>query len=89
MKDEYDIEIIAAAVSRYQVISGWDYAIHKPKPTRRLAPAGSVYFLKIGKNTENFVKNVWMQNISDGEENRADGFGLAALGTWLNNGGEA
>jgi CRISPR-associated protein Cmr3 len=89
LKNEYDIEIIAAAVPRYQVVSGWDYAIHKPKPIRRLVPAGSVYFLKIGKNIEGFIDAVWMQNISDEEQNRLDGFGLAALGTWSNNGGEA
>jgi CRISPR-associated protein Cmr3 len=87
--EQYGVEIIAAAVPRYQVVSGWDYKSNENKPTRRLAPAGSVYFLKINKDVKNFAESVWMQNISDGEQNRADGFGLAVLGTWSNNGGAA
>ena len=82
LKAEYDLEIIAAAVPRYQVVSGWDYKLNKPKPTRRLVPAGSVYFLKIGKDIQNFIDTVWMYNISDGDQNRLDGFGLAVLGSW-------
>lgn len=78
-------EIKAAAVPRYQTVSGWDYKKRKPKATRRLAPAGSVYFLALkGGRDEilNFVEAVWMHNISDGEQKRKDGFGLAVLGTW-------
>lgn len=84
----------AAAVNRYQTVSGWDYA-HvnptnqrrgRPKPTRRLAPAGSVYFLKLdGKDDsaiDSFINAVWMHNISDAPQDRLDGFGLAVLGVW-------
>ena len=39
--------IVAAAVPRYQTASGWDYKERHPKPTRRLAPAGSVYFVTL------------------------------------------
>lgn len=93
LREQYGAEVIAAAVPRYQVVSGWNYKENVNKPTRRLVPAGSVYFLKIGKDTKKFVDEVWMQNISDDDENatnqnRLDGFGLAALGTW-SNGGEA
>lgn len=89
LQEQYDIEVVAAAVLRYQVVSGWNYKENENKPTRRLAPAGSVYFLKIGKDVEKFIEDIWMKkNISDGEQNRLDGFGLAALGTW-SNGGEA
>jgi len=37
--------IVAAALPRAQVISGFDLAHHQPKPAERFAPAGSVYWL--------------------------------------------
>lgn len=93
--------IVGMAVPRAQVVSGWDYAASKtvngkikygrPKATRRLAPAGSVYFLKL-QGTDAaigaFVDRVWMQCVSDGiqgsdiGQNNRDGFGLAAVGVW-------
>jgi CRISPR-associated protein Cmr3 len=81
----------AAAVGRPQVVSGWDYEIRRPKPTRRLAPAGSVFFLKLDgdeQNIDQWIDAVWMNCVSDDDENgnpdqtRLDGFGLAALGVW-------
>ena len=81
----------AAAVGRPQVVSGWDYEIRKPKPTRRLAPAGSVFFLNLEgdeQNIDQWIDAVWMNCVSDDDENgnpgqtRSDGFGLAALGVW-------
>lgn len=83
--------LVAAAVERQQVVSGWDYEIRKPKPTRRLAPAGSVFFLKLDgdeQNIDQWIDGVWMNCVSDNDENgdrdqtRLDGFGLAALGAW-------
>jgi CRISPR-associated protein Cmr3 len=73
------------ACSRYQTISGWDYEKPGPKPTRRLVPAGSVYFLQLeGSNIEieKFIDAVWLNPVSDAEQDRLDGFGLALLGTW-------
>jgi CRISPR-associated protein Cmr3 len=77
-------QLIAAAVGRPQVVSGWDYEIRQPKPTRRLAPAGSVYFLKLNGDgdIDQWIKAIWMNCISDEAQDRLDGFGLAALGTW-------
>lgn len=80
--------VVAASVPRAQTVSGWDYKDRKPKPTRRLAPAGSVFYLKLEgdeKALQTFVDQVWMQNVSDGDQDRRDGFGLAALGTWDGN----
>lgn len=79
------VELKAAAVHRTQVVSGWDFEKKGPKPTRRLAPAGSVYFLKLTGTTEalgNWVNAMWMNCISDEEQDRKDGFGLIALGAW-------
>ena len=74
----------AAAVPRAQVISGWDLHQGKPKPTRRLAPAGSVYFVtwEPGADVRAWLEATWMRNVSDADQDRRDGFGLAALGVW-------
>jgi len=84
----------AIAVQRPHVISGWDLVKKGPKPTRRLVPVGTVLFLSLQGASEaaikDWVDNIWMQCVSDDadgeneekEQNRLDGFGVAALGTW-------
>jgi CRISPR-associated protein Cmr3 len=84
LEKDFNVKVKAAALSRYQTISGWDYENGTPKPTRRLVPAGSVYFLNLEgvADIEAFVNAVWFQAISDDEQSRLDGFGLALLGAW-------
>jgi len=75
----------AIAVKRPEVVSGWDFEQGKAKPTRRLAPAGSVYFLRLEGDEDALAKwleATWMEAVSDGEQDRHDGFGLAVLGVW-------
>lgn len=45
--DLHDVRarLVCAAVSRSEIASGWDLAKWQPKPARRTAPAGSVYWL--------------------------------------------
>lgn len=79
------VTVQALVNSRYQVVSGWDYKKNCPKPTRRLAPAGSVYFLKLDGSEDainRFVDEIWLQAVSDDEQAQRDGFGLALLGVW-------
>lgn len=80
--------VLAVVNHRYQVVSGWDYDKKLPKPTRRLVPAGSVYFLKLEGSDDaigEFVGKVWLQAISDDEQACRDSFGLALLGAWDGN----
>lgn len=79
----------AVAVERPPVVSGWDFTANSgqgaPKPTRRLAPAGSVFFLKLRDDADairQWITRIWMHCVSDGPQDRLDGFGLAVLGTW-------
>lgn len=75
--------LIASRVDRPVVVSGWDLRAGGPKATRRLAPAGSVYWVRLEGTQEDrkaFVERVWFRNISDTGQDRADGFGLAVLG---------
>ncbi len=85
------VDLISVAINRYQTISGWDYAYQngnragRPKPTRRLAPAGSVYYLQLSgepKVIENFVDKIWMNAVSDDPQSCLDGFGIAVVGAW-------
>ncbi len=75
----------AVALPRMQVVSGWDFERQRPKPTRRLAAAGTVIFLKLNDDESaigNWIDRMWMQCICDAERDRKDGFGLAVLGSW-------
>lgn len=79
--------VVAAAVGRPVVVSGWDLKTGRPKPTRRAVPAGSVYFVRLPQEwsqerVREWLHGAWFQNISDGEQDRRDGFGLAAVGVW-------
>lgn len=80
------LTVRAVVASRYDVISGWDYDHNRAKPTRRLAPAGTVYYLSLADSTESaidqFIERVWFQPVSDAEQDRLDGFGVAAPGVW-------
>jgi CRISPR-associated protein Cmr3 len=83
--DEFGVTVEAVITERYQGVSGWDYDKNKPKPTRRLVPAGSVYFLKLPPEEQaqdKFIEDVWFQTVSDDPQLRLDGFGLAILGSW-------
>jgi CRISPR-associated protein Cmr3 len=79
------VAIVAAAVPRYRAVSGWDAKKGTQKASRRLAPAGSVYFLSLEGDEpaiQQFIDSVWMKMVSDDEQDRRDGFGLALLGVW-------
>jgi CRISPR-associated protein Cmr3 len=79
------VALKAIAIQRPQVVSGWDLSLRKPKPSRRLAPAGTVLFLSFqGSDTaiSDWIRNTWMQCVSDDQQDRTDGFGLAVFGMW-------
>jgi CRISPR-associated protein Cmr3 len=82
------IDLKAMVIQRPQVVSGWDFASNKPKPSRRLAPAGTVLYLSLRGDDaaiSKWIRDTWMQCISDGEQDRLDGFGVVVFGTWLGN----
>lgn len=75
-------ELSATAVSNPVVVSGWDFEKRSPKPTRRLAPAGSVYFVKITSDVKQWVEKRWLHPLGDDDELNRAGFGLTAVGVW-------
>lgn len=87
------VTVRGACVPRPEIISGWDFAADngpgrpkgRPKPTRRMAPAGSVYFVELDGTSDAigaWCDRTWLRAVSDDPQDRRDGFGLALVGTW-------
>ena len=77
------LQLCAAAIERWQPHSGWDLALGQPRPTRKLAPAGSTYWFRILDGAdEETLETLWLANISDDAQDRLDGFGLAMPSAW-------
>lgn len=85
-RDDLQVRIKAVVNQRYQTISGWDFAVGKPKSTRRVMPAGSVFFVSLEtqapETIQDWLKTIWLHNHSDQPQDNRDGFGLMAVGTW-------
>ena len=77
------LQLCAAATERWQPHSGWDLAAGRPRPTRKLAPAGSTYWFRILEGADQeALGSLWLANVSDEEQDRLDGFGLALPSAW-------
>ena len=82
------VKLVAAAVGRTLTISGWDLLKKAPKPSRRLVPAGSVYFVELleefeRETIERWAMETWLRPLpGQPEQDRRDGFGLVAVGSW-------
>jgi CRISPR-associated protein Cmr3 len=49
---------------------------------KRISPAGGVYFFEIAEGSASGLADRWLESVSDDEQDRRDGFGLAAWGVW-------
>ena len=76
------LQLCAVAVERWQPHSGWDLAAGRPRPSRKLAPAGTTYWFRILKGGDDALDALWLANVSDLEQDRRDGFGLALPSAW-------
>ena len=77
------MRLVAVMVDRPQVHSGWDLAARKPRPSRKLAGAGATYWLQLlGDADASSLDRLWLTSISDLEQDRRDGFGLALPSPW-------
>jgi len=77
-----DVILKAIALPRWQAVSGWDMQKqnHGQRPTRRMVPAGAVYWFEIRNNFKTDISKLWMKCITD--ERKSDGFGLVVPGVW-------
>ena len=77
------LQLQAVAVDRWQPHSGWDLQARQPRLTRKLAPAGATYWFRILDGAdEKALGHLWLANVSDEEQDRRDGFGLALPSAW-------
>lgn len=81
------LRLVGVSTRRWQAVSGWSLANRPgqpvgPKPVKRMVPAGGVYFFEVASGHASSLGARWLEPVSDGEQDRRDGFGLAAWGTW-------
>jgi CRISPR-associated protein Cmr3 len=77
------LRLVGFAIQRWRAVSGWSLAQPRgPKPVRRYVPAGGVYFFEVVRGTAARLAASWLRPVSDDPQDRRDGFGLAAWGTW-------
>jgi CRISPR-associated protein Cmr3 len=81
-KDGPRLKLVGVCIQRWRAVSGWSYKEGGPKPIRRMVPAGGVYFFESDSNDNSVLDRHWLRSVSDGEQERRDGFGLAIWGTW-------
>jgi CRISPR-associated protein Cmr3 len=77
-----ELELVSAAIGRREPVSGWNIRENHPKAVRYMVPAGSVYFFKIPDGKQEKILENWLKPVSDNEQDRKDGFGLALWGVW-------
>ncbi|MFP7756011.1 type III-B CRISPR module-associated Cmr3 family protein [Thermodesulfobacteriota bacterium B35] len=84
-------ELRAAALGRHGVVSGWDMANHRPKPARRVVPAGSVYWFRVAEGDSGELVELWRRGLYAAAANldeeyrvsrRREGFSRAWFGAW-------
>jgi CRISPR-associated protein Cmr3 len=77
------LRLRAAAVERWQGISGWDLAAWHPKGARKAVAAGATYWFDVvGEPPAGWASRLWLAPISDQPQDRRDGFGLVVPGLW-------
>ena len=75
-----DAKLVALAIGKPQVISGWDLANKRPRPARHLVPAGSVFYFE-GAHLPDLP--IPFTESPTAEEAYAQmGFGAIATATW-------
>lgn len=83
---DFDIEIEACVMGRYQSYGGWDMEQRKPKPMFKGVPAGSVYYLnsndiqKLQAFIDTFHGQRLTHPVSIPEAYAKDGFGIVWFG---------
>ena len=76
------LRLRAAAVERWQPHSGWDLAHQAPRATRKLIPAGAVYWCELLDGSPEALAALWLTSLADDLQDRRDGFGLALPAAW-------
>lgn len=76
------LKLRAAALERWHGISGWDLAARQPRATRKAVAAGATYWFEVLAGTPTQLAQLWLASLSDDEQDRRDGFGIAITRPW-------
>jgi CRISPR-associated protein Cmr3 len=81
------LRLVGISIQRWRAVSGWSLADlpgrpRGAKPVRRIVPAGGVYFFETVDGKASGLADRWLESVSDDEQDRRDGFGLAVWGIW-------
>ncbi len=76
------VQLVAAAVGRPVVLSGYDVSRNQPKPLRRGVPAGSVYYIELLEGDPAQLVSGFHNANSISDEDGQAGFGLSLVGKW-------
>lgn len=76
------LRLKAAAIERWQGISGWDLKKWEPKLARKAVAAGATYWFEIIDKPPGWEQKLWLASISDEEQDRRNGFGMIIAGSW-------
>lgn len=84
---EGDVVLRGALVDRPAALAGWDMQAHRPKPIRRLAPAGSTYFVQRADARPFTAADraaLWLATLQDDTklDDIADGLGRVVAAPW-------
>ncbi|MGH8012913.1 MAG: type III-B CRISPR module-associated Cmr3 family protein [Candidatus Binataceae bacterium] len=87
------LRLVGVSIQRWRAVSGWSLtelpaALGRPqrqprgpKPVKRVVPSGGVYFFENDEKASELA-GLWLESVSDDEQDRRDGFGLAVWGIW-------
>ncbi|MBN2885888.1 MAG: type III-B CRISPR module-associated protein Cmr3 [Chromatiaceae bacterium] len=77
------LQLVAAAIARWQPHSGWDLLRQEPRPTRKLVGAGATYWFRLlDCPSSEALDPLWLASLCDERQDRRDGFGLALPAPW-------
>ncbi len=79
--------LVAAAVPRFEVISGWDLAHWRPKPALRAVPPGAVYWLDGVETSADTLAAIerdglWPQPLGELRSRQSEGFNAVVFAPW-------
>jgi len=79
------LKLHAAAIERWQGVSGWDLEHNQPRAARKAVAAGAVYWFEILDKPAGWVDRLWLAPLNDDAQDSRNGFGLAVPGPWQAN----
>ena len=78
---DISIRLCSAFIPPWLPVSGWDYAVRRPKATRRLVPAGAVYVIEVkdSSRSQELARRIWGRSMANGLSD-SNGCGAVCVG---------